>query len=347
MEGNAPAPAGPAVTTPTTSPNTNGAHGPQNPVAKPPPRPNVQAGQAGQPDKPESKPATRDASGKFVSGDSGTAKKPEATPEKPPEPYRFKRKLKDGDREEEVDLDEEALAREVSIARAAKRRLGEMNRRLEELAAREAKLAEREKQYGDNPEEYAAKVLAQKAQRGLMSPEERRIAELEEQLQGLQTKEQQREQERKQAEAEAQENERWKRREPQMLAAIQKHRLPKDMSVLGFIGKVGEELGRALDTDDPEPDMVVAEANERLGKFAEHYVLSLPVEALVAKLGPARMKALHEWTLSEWRKRSAAADPVPQMEEKPPAPPAPDEPKRYLSQAEVDERLRKLRESLK
>jgi hypothetical protein len=270
------------------------------------------------------------------------------------EAYRFKRKLKDGDQEYEVDLDEDAIARDVSIARAAKRRMGDINKRLADLDAREARIAQIEKdplaymkERGGDPRKAAAQLLAEEAQRGLMTPEEQRIRALEEENNSLKSWRQQQEEQRQAQEADRAEQERWKLKEPGFIKAMEKHKLPRDMGTLGFMAKVGEELERALGTDDVDPEIVVAETNERLGKHAERFVLSLPVEALAEKLGKERLGALMKLQMDRWRQSQAHADPVPREEGTPPPPVTDNEPKRYLSNADVEEKLRRIRERLR
>lgn len=342
MEGSAPAAATPTAPTGTT----NGANGPHSTSVKPTaPKPNETTLGRTAP-RPEAKGA-RDQSGKFVSPDSGTARRtqPEAEGEpEEPAPYRFKRKLKDGDNEEEVDLSEDDLLREVQIARAAKRRLGELNKRLREMDAREQRLAAAEKdplaylrERGADPEQLASQLLAQKAQRGLMSPEEQRIAELEETNAALEAKWKRQEQEQLSAQQAALEAKQWEQEEPQFLAEMERVKMPRNMAVLGFMSKVGTELTETLGPGVP-PAVVVAETNDRLSKFAEHYILSLPVEALVSKLGPERTKAIQKLLLDRWRASQATFEPAPVVESKPP-PEEPTKPKEYLSEADVRKRL--------
>lgn len=342
MEGTAPAPA--------AAPSaTNGANGPQGSGKPNAPKPTeTTLGRSAPGTSNEAKrDAVRGADGKFVTADSGTARKPEGTDEPPKEAYRFKRKLKDGDSEEEVDLDEEGIFREVSIARAAKRRLGEINRRLKEMDEREAKLSAAEKdplsylrERGADPEAIASQLLAQKAQRGLMSPEEQRIAQLEGEKSALEQKWQKHEQEQATKQQTELEDAQWKQEEPQYLAEMERLRMPKNMAVLGFMAKVGNELTESLGSGVP-PAVVVAETNDRLGQFAEHYLLSLPVEALVAKLGPERTKAIQQLLLSRWRASQSAMDPAPTFEPKPP-PPEPSGERKHLTEADVDARIRQL-----
>ncbi len=353
METPAAAPAGNAAATPSATPN--GAQGQQTPVPPAKPKPNAgQAPVAAKPDRQEAKPGpAKGPDGKFVSPDSGTARKPaESEPgaEEKKEAYRFKRKLKDGDQEYEVDLDEDALAREVSISRAAKRRLGELNKRFE-AARQEEELAKKDpmaaleamaQRLGVDPDELATKRLAARATRQLMSPEEQQIAEKDQELESLRAWKKEQEQREVQARQAAHEEKMWAQEEPLYLQAMEKAKLPRDPSVLGLLAKVGQEFTQAFGKEfRPPPEAVVAETNERLGKMADHYVLSLSPEALAAKLGEGRLKALLQWKLDKWRAAQSSMEPVPQREEPLPPPAEPAE-RVYLSEADIRRRQREL-----
>lgn len=65
----------------------------------------------------------------------------------PKEPYRFKKPLKVFGQVEEVDLDEDGIARELQIARASRRQLTEVQKKLQESQ-------ELEKLLASNPEEF-------------------------------------------------------------------------------------------------------------------------------------------------------------------------------------------------
>lgn len=350
MEGSAPA----AGAAPATTQGTNGANGPHSTSVKPTgPKPaeTTLGRSAPKPPAGEAAEAKRDVvrgpDGKFASA-NGTAKPKEPVEdERPPEPFRYKTKLKDGDLEEEVEYSDDDLRRELSIAKAAKRRLGELNKRLKELDAREARLAAAEqdplaylKERGADPERIASQLLAQKAQRGLMSPEEQEITNLREQNAAHEARWKKHEEEQRaiqQAEFEAKQ---WEADRPQWEAELKRHKLPQNMTVLGYMGKVGTELANALGPDVP-PATVVAETNDRLRQFTETYILSLPVEALVAKLGPERTKAISDLIVQRWRESQPSFDPVPAVEPKLPPAPEPEQ-KTYLTEAEVDARLRGL-----
>ncbi len=214
-----------------------------------------------------------------------------------------------------MDLDEEAIAREVSISRAAKRRLGDLNKRMKELDDREAKLAAIEsdpgsylRERGINAEEWAAKELARKAQRGLMSPEEQRLAELEEENQGLKSKWEEHERTTQERAATEAQDKKWALEQPKYMAAMEKQQLPRDMAVLGVMAKVGREFEQALGEGGFSPEDVVAETSARLTKFADRYVFSLPVEALAAKLGKERVDALMKHRVEAFRAAQAGAE---------------------------------------
>lgn len=349
--------AAPAASNATAAPaaqetSSNGARGQQTPVPAPKPKPNAQQA------KPDAKPdakGVRGPDGKFVTADSGTARPPKQTgdgegeTEAQKEAYRFKRKLKVNGKDEEVDLDEEGLAREVSVARAFRAKLGELNKAQKELAEERAKFEEYRKnprafldEQGASAEEMAAQLLAQKAQRGLMSPEEQRMAELEEKLKASEGRWQKHEEEQRTQQQQALEAKQWEQEEPVYLAEMERVKMPRNMATLGFMAKVGAELTEILGPAGATPQIVVAETHERLSKFAEHYVFGLSPEALSERLGPERKKALQKHWLDQWRATQTAADPVPRVEAKPPPPEPNNKPREYLSEAEVRRRAENL-----
>lgn len=319
--GNAPAP---------SNPTTNGASGAQEPAKAPPPAVV----------RPAPKPAAKKADaqcgpdGKFA---------PKAGDEKPPEPepYRFRRKLKVDGREEDADLSEDDIQREVQIARAARKRLAELNQRTKELDAREARLKEAPHEFlekaGHDPDKWAADRLAKKAQDGLMSEEERAFRAIQEENAQLKAKDAQRQKQDQEREFKEIEDKQWAQTEPKLMSALEKANLPRGADVMGRIADVGIEF---LDAEmDLSPEDIVAEVSARMDRDATRYVLSLPTEQLVTKLGPERVKAIVADYTRKWKESQAAFNDNPVQPQRQQPEPQNGQ-RKFLTEREVDERAR-------
>lgn len=337
MEGSAAAaPAAGSTTATPASPGTpNGANGAQTPAPKPPAKPNA----------PTQGAKPRAENGQFAKG--GEPKPPE---QEAPPPQRFKRKLKDGDREEELDLSEDELWREVSIARAAKRRMGDLNKGLKDLEERQAQEAARREAYKQNPElllqemgvnveEYAARALAAKAKRSMMSPEEVEMTTLRQEHARMKQELETHQRQAQEQQAQAAEDARWQKQQPLFEAAIKSVGLPQTPQALGLLARVGQQMEEALG-EAATPELIVQETHERLSKFAEQYVFGLSPEDLSKKLGSERKKALQALWHKEWLARQKDREPVPRNEPKPPPPAETPGPKPHLTEAELDARMR-------
>jgi hypothetical protein len=325
LDASTAAPAGNAPASSGTQPN--GAAGQQTPAKTPPPETVVRP-----------RPAAKQATTKERGPDGKFAPKAE---EKPPEPYRFKKRIKVDGGEEDVDYSEDDLQREVQIARAARKRLAELNRRSKELDAREARLKEAPHEFlekaGHDPDKWAAERLAKKAQDGLMSEEERAFRAIQEENAQLKAerdsfKKQQAEREFKEVE-----DKHWAQTEPRLMSALEKANLPRGADVMGRIADVGIEF---LDGGmDLSPEDIVAEVSLRMDRDASRYVLSLPTEQLAAKLGPEKVKALVADYTRKWKESQAAFNDNPVQPQRE-APPENGERRKFLTEREVDERSR-------
>ncbi len=328
------------------TPQSNGAAGQQAPAKAPPPATVV---------RPAPKPTQKGINGKQEAlgrgPDGKYAKKPGEEPEavKEPEPYRFRRKLKVDGREEDADLSEDDIQREVQIARAARKRLAELNQRTKELDAREARLKEAPHEFlekaGHDPDKWAAERLAKKAQDGLMSEEERAYRTLQDEVSQLKAEKEQRVQQDQEREAKEMEDKQWAHTEPRLMKAIESANLPRGADVMGRIADVGIEF---LDAGvELAPEHVVQIAAERLDRDATRYVLSLPAEALAQKLGPERVKALVKLHIEEFKRgQSRFSD-----DNGAPARQAPEQsngkPREFLTSADVERKAREFAASLK
>ncbi len=327
-----------------TTPQQNGAAGQQAPAKAPPPATVV---------RPPPKPTQKGVNGKHEAlgrgPDGKFAGKPGEEPPAEKEAYRFKRKLKVDGREEDVDLSEDEIQREVQIAKAARKRLAELNQRTKELDAREARLKEAPHEFlekaGHDPDQWAADRLAKKAQDGLMSEEERAYRTLQDEVSQLKAEKEERtrlDQEREYKEAE---DKQWAHTEPRLMDAIQKANLPRGADVMGRIADVGLEF---LDAGmELAPEHVVQIAAERMDRDAMRYVFSLPTESLVQKLGPEREKEIVQAYIERFKRgQSRFSD-----DNGEPTRPAPEmhngKPREFLTSADVERKAREFAASLK
>lgn len=338
--------AAPAPSTPSTAPSgTNGAHGPQTPAKAPPTTPAVV--------KPAAKSETgntakdhalgRGRDGKFLAKEGEPGEAP-----KEPEPYRFKRKLKADGAEFEVDLDEEGLAREVQIARAARQRLATLAAKNKELDERESRAKEAPHEFleklGIDPDKWAAERLSRKAQDGLMSEEERAFRETQAENARLKQQVEQHARAEQERHTRAVADQLWQKEEPRYLEAIKKHNLPTGNEVMGHIAQVGLEY---MDAGVPlEPEQVVALAAERLGKYADRYVFGLDTPSLVAKLGPEKVADIVRHHIAEFRKSQESRFAEAKPNEPPPAYAEPQR-REIIGSAELERRSRDFIASLR
>jgi len=295
----------------------------------------------------------RGPDGKFVST-AGKAPPVPGVPGEPPpgegtpaeQERRFKRKLNVLGREEEADLSEEELWREVQMGRGMRAKL---DQQLKALKAREREIVSLEERFstdpraifeakGMDPVDFAKSVLGEHAKRELMSPEERRAFEAEEKLAKLEALQKQHEEKQKSQLEQERSARLWEHVAPQFESAMAELSIPKTRTTLAEMAKVGMEF---LDLGIPlEPRQVVAETKRRLQSGHDSYLDALDAKSLRERLGKERIREILRLEMEE-RKASQGITPSP-VKEVPRGPPTPkEEAKRYLTDSELRAKLRR------
>lgn len=296
--------------------------------------------------------ATRAADGRFLPKDSNqtppphvgdAGEQPTATEPPPKEPYRFKRAVKVFGQEEQLDLDEDGLAREVQLGRSAQKKLKSFEdtvkraQRIIELAGKDPDGFYAEVTQKD-PAEYARERVAREAQLAAMDANERRAYDAEQKLAAYEAQEQQRQEaaavEQKQRRAEAGRQQ----LSATFIPALEKAGLPKTYETLYLMAETAK---LALDRDGIEysTDELAKETSRRLDGYTERYLANLDGTGLAKRLGPARVKLLLDYVIAE---HLNSQEVVPARRQVAPieAPAAPEEP---ISGDEVSRRLRAIR----
>lgn len=316
----APAPAAPASTSTTAAPA---------PVAKPA----VKAGPA----------AGRTTGGQFLPKEStaGVAKPEEKQPGETKEEYRFRRKLKVFGKEEDLDMSEDDLGRELQELRMHRKKTKDSQdattraQRLIELATQDPESFLRET--GKDPDEFARSRLTAAAQVAAMTEEERKIHELTQRAEALEA-------EKKDRDTKAKE---WKERHQKQQIIEQKKAVYKEalaalgegtdhqtIGIMAAAERAALERGVRLDAQD-----LAKETLRTMGGMVEQYLGTLDGKGLVKKLGPKRIQAILEASISDFEASHGIATAAPTA---PPAAPEPNGPT-YLSEREIERRLKGLR----
>lgn len=279
-------------------------------TAAPSPAPVVpQNGTAGPQTTTEAQPTGRDEKGRF----QGQQEKPV----EPPKPAKLK--IKD------IELEEEAAYREIQRGRQSTKLMTEAQRRLEAADAKEKAQAERGQRYKSDLSEFFkdqgfsaedAKRLASEylyknvIEPSEMSPEARRIRELEAQLKEKAERE---ETEKKSAEAAEQERvtkEQAAAIERELIDAMEGGVLPKDKSFIGLVsGEMAKFAERGVDISVAQG---VKLAEEKLGRLGGKVLASADVEQLAAWLGKENFQQVALKFLSWSRTKLAGAQAQPQ-----------------------------------
>lgn len=327
----APAAGGANVSTPAAPAGPTGAPAPKGGAPAPALKPGAPT--------PGARP--RANNGQFAPKD-GTGEGEGAPGEEPlaqKEPYRFKRKLKVYGQEEDVDLDEDSIARELQQSRAMRKKLGDFDttakqaRRILELA--EQNPEEFLRQLKKDPDQWARERLAREAKLASMSEEERELEDLRQYKERT-------EQERKQSEETAEKQRKDQLRstlrqknEARFLEALKQSDLPKTYESLYYIA---ETAALGLDDGVEYSDAELAkETARRLDTLTDRYLGQMDGPALVKKLGPKRLQAILEAAVADFDAQQNFEAPT-QAREEPVA-----QPQEYIDGAEVERRLREMR----
>lgn len=325
----------------------------QMPAAGPPPSTNGASGHV-TPDKG----APRANDGRFLPKESNqhppTKPLQEPIPKEPPkanappekEPYRFKRKLKVYGEEQDVDFDEEELTRELQKGRAALRQASEFKKG-REAAARILELAKQDpdaflKETGRDPQEWARQRLAQLAKLETMSEHERQAFELSQEVERLRGELTART-EREQAAQKAALVERAKQQNVLRYREALKHMdLPEEYESIYLMAET-ERLA-VEDGQSYTPEELAKETARRLDTYTERWLKArgkTGAPALVASLKQmGLLEAVLESVVSEHLKTQGVAP-----AQKPAPPPPVVEPEGRLTEREVNERLRAMRQA--
>jgi hypothetical protein len=305
--------------------------------------------------KPAPKPAaaapsssgTRAPDGRFLpkEGTQGAVKEdPEAPPgeTKAEKEYRLKRKLKVYGKDEEVDYSEEDIVRELQKGRALQAKQKEWRdgqakaQRLFELAQSNPEAFLRE--LGQDPDQWASKRLAQKAQLGAMTDEERALHEAKQKLAHYEAKEKQQAEEQQKTEKAQKQQALVANNSKKFMEGLEKVGLPKSYETLYLMAET-----QKLAMDDGieyTPEELAKETEHRVDQFTERYLGSLDGKALAKKLGPKRVQSILEASLEEFQAGQDFAAPAAKSA---PEPVRKTEEPEFIDEYEVSRRLRNLR----
>ncbi len=280
----------------------------------------------GQPKLPAEKPPVSTASGtarapdgKFAPRDkpldATTGDGLQAQAEAVKEAYRFKRKLNVYGEEQDVDLGEDDIARELQIAAAARKKM-------KELAQREARVAEYDKIRKERPEalfetederlEFAKRTLAAAARRELMPPEERARMELEEERSRFSHEKQTWEQQRQQEQRDEQARRTWEKIAPEFETALTEaglERSPKEMEAIADIGLEFVDAKLPLSPKD-----IVKEYLHREERGFKKRLSGVEPAKLRASLSDEQWAGLKKLMVSEYKEKHAGFQQRPREE---------------------------------
>jgi hypothetical protein len=277
--------------------------------------------------------APRGPNGKFAPR-NGAAEPAEGErkAEKPPE-YRFKRKLNLYGKEEDVDLGEDDLAREVQIARAARLKLKELKQREDKLAEFD-KLPEALFDSEDEALEFSKRFLAARARRELMPPEEARALEVDERERRFLEEKQAWEESRANEERRARAVKQWEQIAPEIDSALEEAGLERTSKELEAVADIGLEF---LDAKLPlSPKDLVKEFARREETGFRRRLGTLEPQRLRASLSDEQWAGLRKLMVDEYKAKHSGFEPKPKLAPSPPK----DEPRRYVSEAEFKKLMR-------
>ena len=231
----------------------------------------------------------------------------------PPKPaWAYKGKLKLGETEEDVELDEDTLKRRLVAAKAADKYSKEAKQLAREKAEREAR-----KQRGEILEDDAAKEawfqkrLQEEARRLEMPEAERQKEDAERRIAAIEARARAAEQRARQLEYAQAEEAEWKQLGPQLEAGMKAHGMIGDTFAMDSISQVAQEF---LDAKlDVPVDVVLKEAAERDAKKWDERLGKLTPELApqVWKKLPAEVRKAFGFMAAEDYRRSKSNIPAP------------------------------------
>lgn len=292
------------------------------------------------------KPTGRAPDGRFLpkEGTQGIAPAEPAPESRQPgetkEAYRLRTKLKVYGKEEEVDLGEEDLVRELQVSRARAKKLAELEAKWKEREELE-RLAEKDpdeylRRKGHNPDELAKRRLLAAIEAESMSPEQRELAAERQKREALEKHIQDEETKRTEALRELKKQQFREQRKAIYREALAKFELPDQHETIYLMG----ETERLMRDEGMEvtPEALVKETQRRIDTFTRNFLAKLDAPGLIKALGQEKMRELLRHSVSEFERTHSVSPPPPQQ----PAAPSQEEKPRYLTQLEVEANLKKL-----
>lgn len=291
--------------------------------------------------------------GRFLPKDGNVANSPapsessEEPPPPPKEPYRFKAKLKVDGEEEEVDFDEPELQRRLQRYRAMEKRqrafveAGERGERILGLLKQDP--AEAFRAAGVDPVEWIQHQLQQHIEYSKLSDEQREAVRLQQENEQYKARLQAYEQ--RQAEVAKQQKMMQLKgaTEKRYTEALTRSGLPMTPQVLYLMAEVEKEAWNHADRHQlPRPDLstdeLAAGARERIESLVDGYLGALEGPQLLKALGPQRVKSLLRAAVAEAQAKRGVPSAAPPVDEEP----AGESP--FLTEAQVKENLRQIRQ---
>lgn len=259
------------------------------------------------------------------------------------EEYRFRRKLKLFGQEEDVDLGEEDIARNLQRLRMFERKEADIRKTQAQAKADYERLMQLAKERpdeflreaGHDPDAVARRRLAEQARLQAMDEHERAVYERDQEIQRLKQEAQARAEADKAARQKLLNTHLKQKNEKLFISALEKGGLPKTHESLFYLAETYDMgLEDGIEYTDAE---LAAETGRRLDALADRYLGSLDGKALAKRLGPKRVQAILEAQLAEYEATHPLASPD---THEPEPEPAPKEDDGYISEAEMKRRLR-------
>lgn len=217
--------------------------------------------------------------------------------------------------DEEIDFDdEEALIRNLQLAKVAQKRMNEKSVLEKQMGAFLQMLQENPdkamREIGLDPEDFAVKTLQKKIEDEQKSPEQRELEKLKRELEEHRNKTKRDEDERRNTELSRLQVEQEKKIEDGMIASLERHSLPNQPLV---VKKMAEVMLTALENNiDIDPIEAGSIVKKELEEDMKSYVNALPDEALEAFLGKERLVSMRKKQVQAVKKAAETASSVQQ-----------------------------------
>lgn len=286
----------------------------------------------------------RGADGKFLPGTGGGAGQtaaPIAEPVKPTPPQTIKGKINVYGKEEEIELTHEDALRNTQLKRAYEKKL-QQHEEQSRKARRLLEIAERDpidflKQLGRDPEKMAEELLIRRQQMAAMTDEQRAIHDRDQQIAALQAEKNVERERQKTAAAQQREEMLIERYKQEFSQVAEQHGMEKTWDDLHRFAEAKEMLLKKTRGVPPTPAEIAALAKKSIDRDVDRSIAHLDGEQLLRRLGPKVLEKLTKAMLARHHQQHS----TPQTQQ-PPAPYEPPKPKTYLSEAELNARIREL-----